>query len=106
MACQLRPAESGCGQRQDRPASLSRRRVALLFAHGAEETGPPPSPATGRLRAMLTDEEVAIIRCKLAECWRGPVLLKWLGELLADRDELMARLRELETGTGTQQRHE
>jgi hypothetical protein len=38
--------------------------------------------------APLTDDEVATTCRKLAEGWRGPVLLKWLEELLADRDEL------------------
>lgn len=42
---------------------------------------------------MLTDDEVATIRRKLAENWSGPVLLKWLEELLADREELLASLR-------------
>jgi hypothetical protein len=45
---------------------------------------------------MLTDAEVAAIRRKLAEGWRGPVLLKWLQELLAHREQLLARLRMLE----------
>jgi hypothetical protein len=45
---------------------------------------------------VLTDDEVATIRRKLAENWRGPVLLQWLEELLADREELLARLRVLE----------
>ena len=34
---------------------------------------------------MLTDAEVAEIRRKRAENWRGPVLLKRLEELLADK---------------------
>lgn len=53
---------------------------------------------------MLTDDEVVTIRRKLAENWRGPVLLKWLEELLGDREEVVARLRALESAvdaTGT-----
>jgi hypothetical protein len=44
----------------------------------------------------MATTDVAAIRRKLAENWRGPVLLKWLEELLADRDELVARVRALE----------
>ena len=51
---------------------------------------------------MLTDEEVATIRRKLAEGWRAPVLLKGLEELLADRDELLARLAALESARDAQ----
>jgi hypothetical protein len=39
-----------------------------------------PSPA-------LSDEEAEAIRRKLAEGWRGPVLVTWLEQLLQDRDE-------------------
>ena len=49
---------------------------------------------------MLTDEEVATIRRKLAENWRGPVLLKWLEELLADREELVTQIRQLRIARG------
>jgi hypothetical protein len=45
---------------------------------------------------VLTDEEAEAIRRKLAEGWRGPVLLTWLGQLLRDRDG--RRERERETG--------
>jgi hypothetical protein len=30
---------------------------------------------------VLTDEEAEAIRRKLADGWRGPVLLTWLGQL-------------------------
>ncbi len=46
---------------------------------------------------MLTDEEAETIRCKVAEGWRGPVLLRWLEQLLQDRDERREREREAET---------
>jgi hypothetical protein len=36
---------------------------------------------------VLTDEEADTIRRKLAEGWRGPVLLTWLEQLLQDREE-------------------
>jgi len=45
---------------------------------------------------MLTDEEAETIRRKLAEGCRGPVLLKWLEQLLQDRDERRQREREAE----------
>jgi hypothetical protein len=40
---------------------------------------------------VLTDEEAETIRRKLAEGWRGPVLLTWLEQLLRDRDERRQR---------------
>ena len=43
---------------------------------------------------MLTDEEAETIRRKLADGWRGPVLLTWLEQLLRDRDERRQRERE------------
>jgi hypothetical protein len=39
---------------------------------------------------MLTDEEAEEIRRGLAVGMRGPVLLKWCEQLLADRDERVA----------------
>ena len=45
---------------------------------------------------MLTDEEAEAIRRKLAEGWRGPVLLRWLEQLLQDREERRRRERESE----------
>ena len=47
---------------------------------------------------MLADEEAETIRRKLAEGWRGPVLLTWLEQLLQDRDERREREREAEGG--------
>jgi hypothetical protein len=46
--------------------------------------------------AVLADEEAEAIRGKLAEGWRGPVLLTWLEQLLRDRDERRQRERESE----------
>jgi hypothetical protein len=43
---------------------------------------------------VLTNEEAETIRRKLAEGWRGPVLLTWLEQLLRDRDERRERERE------------
>jgi hypothetical protein len=43
---------------------------------------------------VLTDEEAEEIRRKLAEGWRGPVLLTWLEQLLQDREERRLRERE------------
>jgi hypothetical protein len=36
---------------------------------------------------MLADEEVAEIRRKLDDGWRGPALVIWVRKLLDDRDE-------------------
>jgi hypothetical protein len=52
---------------------------------------------------MLTDERVAEIRGGLATGLRGPMLIKWIEELLTDRDELVAQLRALE-GARAEQR--
>jgi hypothetical protein len=43
---------------------------------------------------VLTDEEADTIRRKLAEGWRGPVLLTWLEQLPQDRDERRQQERE------------
>jgi hypothetical protein len=45
---------------------------------------------------MLTDEEAEAIRQKLAQGWRGPVLLRWLEQLVEDREERRQRDREAE----------
>jgi hypothetical protein len=42
---------------------------------------------------MLTDAEAEEIRRGLAAGMRGPVLLKWCEQLLADRDERRTRER-------------
>jgi hypothetical protein len=42
---------------------------------------------------MLTDKEAEQIRRGLAAGMRGPVLIKWCGQLLADRDERRAGAR-------------
>jgi len=47
---------------------------------------------------VLTDEEADTIRRKLADGWRGPVLVTWLEQLLQDREERRQRERELESG--------
>jgi hypothetical protein len=45
---------------------------------------------------VLTDDEAEAIREKLAEGWRGPVILRWLEQLLKDREERRQRERESE----------
>jgi hypothetical protein len=45
---------------------------------------------------VLSDEEAETIRRKLAEGWRGPILLRWLEQLLQDRDERRQKEREAE----------
>jgi hypothetical protein len=47
----------------------------------------PPWPILALPSRMLTDAEAAEIRRGLAAGMRGPVLIKWCGQLLADRDE-------------------
>jgi hypothetical protein len=51
---------------------------------------------------MLTDKEAEEIRRGLAAGMRGPVLIKWCGQLLADRDERRAqeRMQRLRPWTG------
>jgi hypothetical protein len=43
--------------------------------------------------AMLTDDQAAEIQRELASGLRGPILIKWIEQLLADRDERRARER-------------
>jgi hypothetical protein len=45
---------------------------------------------------VLTDEEAEKIRRKLTEGWRGPILLRWIEQLLRDRDERRQRERDSE----------
>lgn len=45
----------------------------------------------GRQGVLLTDAEASEIRLGLALGVRGPVLIKWCRQLLADRDERRAR---------------
>jgi hypothetical protein len=50
-------------------------------------SGPCGLGDTANLSSMLTDEEAAEIRKLLDAGWRGPILLRWLEQLLQDRDE-------------------
>jgi hypothetical protein len=45
---------------------------------------------------MLSDADLEGIRQGLRDGLRGPILLKWCQQLLAERDELAARLQALE----------
>lgn len=49
------------------------------------------SPGGTARPLALSDEEAEAIRRKLANGWRGPVLLTWLEQLLKDRDERRER---------------
>jgi len=59
-------------------------------------TGPHAAGTRASLPSVLTDEDAEEIRRKLADGWRGPVLLTWLEQLLQDRDERRQREREAE----------
>jgi hypothetical protein len=59
-------------------------------------TGPRVPGTRASLSSVLTGEEAETIRQKLADGWRGPVLLTWLQQLLQDRDERRQRERESE----------
>jgi hypothetical protein len=50
----------------------------------------------GYALAVLSDADLEEIRQGLRDGLRGPVLLKWCQQLLADRDELAASLQALE----------
>jgi len=58
-------------------------------------------PYSGVLRLRAGGQT---IRRKLAEGWRGPVLLTWLEQLLQDRDERRQREREKERDAEQPQR--
>ena len=53
---------------------------------------------------MLSEAQVEEIRQGLRTGLRGPVLLKWCEHLLADRQELMRRLRDADDA-GREPRH-
>lgn len=36
---------------------------------------------------LLTDQEIEVIRAGVAQGIRGPVMLKWVAQLLGDHDE-------------------
>lgn len=50
---------------------------------------------------MLSDDEAAEIRRSLDGGTRGPILIKWLRQLLDDRQERAARAAESERPAGT-----
>ncbi len=45
-------------------------------------------------KRLLTEQEVEVIRAGVAQGIRGPVMLKWVAQLLADRDERVRLERE------------
>jgi hypothetical protein len=59
-------------------------------------TGPRGLGTRASVSSVLTDDEAEAIREKLAEGWRGPVILRWLEQLLKDREERRQRERESE----------
>jgi hypothetical protein len=87
LSCRLQHGSSG----GTRPTGI-RGNTTAAAVRRSDLPRPPlalPSP-------MLTDEEADTIRRKLAEGWRGPVLLTWLEQLLQDREERRLREREKE----------
>jgi hypothetical protein len=56
--------------------------------------GPLVSGAGASLSPMLSDEEAGAIRKGLAAWWRGPILLRWIEQLLEDRHERRQRGRQ------------
>lgn len=60
----------------------------------ARPPGAPPPRSRPSLSSVLTDEEAEVIRRKLVEGWRGPVLQHWLEQLLQGRGERRERERE------------
>lgn len=52
---------------------------------------------------MLGDADLEEIRQGLRDGLRGPILLKWCQQLLAERDELAARLQAFEVAEDDQQ---
>jgi hypothetical protein len=72
--------------------------VLALWGNDSTDSGTgDPVLLTPRLRfAMLSDADLEEIRQGLRDGLRGPILLKWCQKLLAERDELAARLQTLE----------
>lgn len=52
---------------------------------------------------MLSDADLEEIRLGLRDGLRGPILVKWCEQLLAERDEFVARLQALEVAENDQQ---
>lgn len=52
----------------------------------------------------LTDEQVQDIRDGLARGLRGPILIKWLEQVLVDRDELLREIGVARQGQAGPQR--
>src|SRR5262245_45112228 len=62
------------------------------LTHGRDSLAAVADDHQGRREGvLLTDAEANEIRLGLALGVRGPVLIKWCGPLLADRDERRAR---------------
>jgi hypothetical protein len=76
-----------------------RPELDLAVRHGRQGCPGPGST----LAAMLTDADLEEIRQGLRDGLRGPILLKWCQQLLAERDELAARLQALEDARDDQQ---
>jgi len=70
---------------------VARLKRDLLHLHRT-----PPDHPSSYSPPVLTDEEADIIRRKLAEGWRGPVLVTWLEQLLLAREERRRKEREAE----------
>ena len=52
---------------------------------------------------VLTDDEAEEIRKGIAAGWRGPILLRWLEQLLQDREERRQRERQAERPKQTEE---
>lgn len=65
-----------------------------MFVYAAR-FGPPPTTSRDTSASMLlTEAQIAEIRDGVKSGLRGPVMLKWIEWLLAERDELLRLARE------------
>jgi hypothetical protein len=58
--------------------------------------GPPAHLTRTRITPVLTTADLEEIRQGLRDGLRGPILTKWCEQLLAERDELAARMQAAE----------
>jgi hypothetical protein len=94
----VHPQQDRTAARHGRPplSQAGRSQAAEVYDRRRWPSGPPPLSSRPTLPPVLTDEEAEKIRRKLTEGWRGPILLRWIEQLLRDRDERRQRERDSE----------